>query len=79
MYWTIATEFITFFLGVLSMVADLYANAGVPDIQVCPVSISYERVLEEPLHAYELLGIPKPKESLRVRLFSAFMNDCMNR
>ena len=52
------------------MVADLYANAGVPDIQICPVSISYERVLEEPLFAYELLGIPKPKESLRVGLQS---------
>ena len=56
------------------MVADLYANAGVPDIQICPVSISYERVLEEPLFAYELLGIPKPKESLRVGLQKVFLN-----
>lgn len=48
------------------MVVDLYANAGVPNILLCPISISYDRVLEEPLFAYELLGIPKPKESLRV-------------
>lgn len=58
---------IVLFLGLLSMVVDLYANAGVPNILLCPISISYDRVLEEPLFAYELLGIPKPKESLRVR------------
>ncbi|EDO32253.1 predicted protein [Nematostella vectensis] len=52
-------------LGLLSMVVDLYANAGVPNILLCPISISYERVIEEPLFAYELLGIPKPRESLR--------------
>ena len=48
------------------MVVDLYVAAGVPNVQFCPISISYERVLEEPLFSYELLGIPKPKESLRV-------------
>lgn len=52
-------------LGLLSMVVDLYVAAGVPNVQFCPISISYERVLEEPLFSYELLGIPKPKESLR--------------
>ena len=30
---------------------------------VVPISISYERILEESLYAYELLGVPKPKES----------------
>lgn len=52
-------------LGVLSMVVDAYTNARVPDIIICPISISYDRILEESPYAYELLGIPKPKESLR--------------
>ena len=52
------------------MVVDLYANARVPDILICPISISYDRVLEESPCAYELLGIPKPKESLRVNCIS---------
>lgn len=30
------------------------------------MSISYERILEENLYAYETLGIPKPKESTSV-------------
>lgn len=38
------------------------------DITLVPVSISYDRVLEESLLAQELLGIPKPKESTKVRL-----------
>ncbi|KAK3741287.1 hypothetical protein QZH41_012585 [Actinostola sp. cb2023] len=51
--------------GLLSMVVDLYANAGVPNVLLCPISISYDKVPEESLFAYELLGIPKPRESLR--------------
>lgn len=35
----------------------------VPDVLIVPISISYDRVLEENLFAQELLGIPKPKES----------------
>lgn len=48
------------------MVLDLYANARVPDVLICPITFSYDRIPEESLYAYELLGIPKPKESLRV-------------
>lgn len=33
------------------------------DLKIVPTSISYEKVLEEQLFVYELLGIPKPKES----------------
>uniref|UniRef100_A0A671S0T2 Si:ch73-21k16.5 n=1 Tax=Sinocyclocheilus anshuiensis TaxID=1608454 RepID=A0A671S0T2_9TELE len=33
------------------------------DISLVPISISYERVLEESLLAHELLGVPKPKET----------------
>lgn len=36
------------------------------DVWAVPVSISYERVLEETLYARELLGVPKPKESTSV-------------
>lgn len=36
------------------------------DVNLVPVSISYERILEESLYARELLGVPKPKESTSV-------------
>lgn len=48
------------------MVVDLYTTVRVPDVLICPISISYDRIPEESLYAYELLGIPKPRESLRV-------------
>jgi len=60
--------FAYYIAGVLSMVVDLYTTVRVPDVLICPISISYDRVPEESLYAYELLGIPKPKESLRVRI-----------
>lgn len=34
------------------------------DIYCVPISLTYERLLEESLYANELLGIPKPKESV---------------
>ena len=34
-----------------------------PDVVLVPISVSFDRVLEESLYAHELLGIPKPKES----------------
>lgn len=34
------------------------------DIYLCPISLTYERLLEEVLYSSELLGIPKPKESV---------------
>ena len=43
-----------------------YFKAELPDVMIVPISISYERILEESLYAYELLGIPKPKESTSV-------------
>ena len=51
--------------GLLSIITDLYFTSRVPDILFCPISISYDRVLEETLMARELLGVPKPKESLK--------------
>uniref|UniRef100_A0A8D0CZM9 Glyceronephosphate O-acyltransferase n=1 Tax=Sander lucioperca TaxID=283035 RepID=A0A8D0CZM9_SANLU len=50
-------------LGLLNIVMDPFLKGEVFDVNVVPVSISYERVLEETLYARELLGIPKPKES----------------
>ncbi|XP_039272500.2 dihydroxyacetone phosphate acyltransferase-like [Styela clava] len=50
-------------LGLFSVVAEPYLKAQIYDIMIVPVSISYDRILEESLYAYELLGVPKPKES----------------
>ena len=55
------------------MVVDLYTTVRVPDVLICPISISYDRIPEESLYAYELLGIPKPKESLGVSQQTTFM------
>ncbi|XP_049858288.1 dihydroxyacetone phosphate acyltransferase isoform X1 [Schistocerca gregaria] len=49
--------------GFLTMALAPYFDGRVPDISIVPVNISYDRTLEESLFAYELLGIPKPKES----------------
>ncbi|CAB4026539.1 dihydroxyacetone phosphate acyltransferase-like, partial [Paramuricea clavata] len=56
--------------GLLSIITDLYFTSRVPDVMFCPISISYDRVLEETLMARELLGVPKPKESLKGLLSS---------
>ncbi|XP_056284815.1 dihydroxyacetone phosphate acyltransferase isoform X2 [Pseudoliparis swirei] len=50
-------------LGLLNIAMDPFLKGEVYDVSVVPVSISYERILEETLYARELLGIPKPKES----------------
>ena len=52
--------------GMLSAALESYFKAELPDIMIVPISISYDRILEESLYAYELLGIPKPKESASV-------------
>lgn len=49
--------------GLLSMILDVLFRSDVSDIQFIPISISYDRPLEENLFAYELLGVPKPTES----------------
>ncbi|ESO96500.1 hypothetical protein LOTGIDRAFT_159917 [Lottia gigantea] len=50
-------------LGMLQASLETYFKSHTPDIMIIPISISYDRVLEESLYAYELLGVPKPKES----------------
>ncbi|XP_037952281.1 dihydroxyacetone phosphate acyltransferase [Teleopsis dalmanni] len=52
-------------VGLFSMALLPYFTGEVPDITIIPISISYERVLEEQLFVYELLGVPKPKESTK--------------
>lgn len=42
------------------------------DLKIVPVGVAYERPLEEQLFAYELLGVPKPKESTKVSVFAIY-------
>ncbi|CAO1406276.1 unnamed protein product [Diamesa serratosioi] len=49
--------------GLLTMALEPYFMGELHDIKVVPISVSYEKPLEEQLFVYELLGIPKPKES----------------
>ncbi|XP_068197877.1 dihydroxyacetone phosphate acyltransferase isoform X2 [Antennarius striatus] len=50
-------------LGMMHMVLEPYFKSEVFDITLVPISISYDRVLEESLLAHELLGVPKPAET----------------
>lgn len=50
------------------MILNVFFNSEVPDIIFCPINVTYDRVLEERLFAFELLGVPKPKESTTVRI-----------
>ncbi|KAG7174565.1 dihydroxyacetone phosphate acyltransferase-like [Homarus americanus] len=50
-------------IGLLGCVSQCWLHGRLPDLAIVPISISYERTLEEKLYAYELLGIPKPQES----------------
>lgn len=52
--------------GLLKMVTDIYLNKDVPDLTLVPITISYDRVIEDFLFAREVLGVPKPKESTTV-------------
>lgn len=51
------------FSGLLSTILENLFQSSVPDIQFIPISISYDKPLEELLFVYELLGVPKPAES----------------
>lgn len=50
------------------MILKAFFLSQVPDILFVPISISYDRILEEGLFSYELLGVPKPKETTSVRI-----------
>lgn len=49
--------------GLLQTALEMFFTSRVSDVNVIPITITYDRTLEENLYAYELLGIPKPKES----------------
>lgn len=55
------------------MVLNPVINHQVTDLLIVPVSISYDRALEENLFACELLGIPKPKESTSVSIKTIYI------
>ncbi|KAK7076899.1 hypothetical protein SK128_025627, partial [Halocaridina rubra] len=50
-------------LGLLGCIMESWLRGRLPDLAIVPISISYDRTLEENLYAYELLGVPKPPES----------------
>lgn len=51
--------------GMLSTCVELYMKGHrTQDIYFVPISLTYERLLEEILYSNELLGIPKPKETV---------------
>jgi glyceronephosphate O-acyltransferase len=54
--------------GLLSVALEPYFTGQVSDVMLVPISISYDRTLEETLYSYELLGVPKPKESTSVSM-----------
>ncbi|XP_045502688.1 dihydroxyacetone phosphate acyltransferase [Colias croceus] len=49
--------------GMLAMSLMPYFAREVDDITIVPVNISYDRIMEQTLFAYEHLGVPKPKET----------------
>ncbi|XP_036916133.1 dihydroxyacetone phosphate acyltransferase [Sturnira hondurensis] len=49
--------------GLLNIVMEPFLKKEVFDTYLVPISISYDKILEETLYVYELLGVPKPKES----------------
>lgn len=53
-------------IGLLKEVARSFFECKVPDVKICPISITYERVVEESLMIRELLGAAKPPESTSV-------------
>lgn len=59
-------QYLYVFAGMMHMVLEPYFKGEVFDITLVPLTISYDRVLEESLLAHELLGVPKPKESTTV-------------
>ncbi|XP_075720461.1 dihydroxyacetone phosphate acyltransferase-like isoform X2 [Rhinoderma darwinii] len=50
-------------LGLLNVAAEPFLRGEVYDTYLVPISISYEKILEESLHVQELLGAQKAKET----------------
>lgn len=56
--------------GVLSIVAKNVLDGRIPDAQILPITLNYEKVLEGQSFTYEMMGESKVKESL-TRLIKA--------
>lgn len=63
-------------IGLFSMTLEPFLRRAVFDIMVVPVGVSYDRPVEEQLFAYELLGVPKPKESTKGLLKAFEIMEC---
>jgi glycerone phosphate O-acyltransferase len=51
--------------GMISTCIELYTkHHRIEDLYFVPISLTYEKLLEEMLYANELLGVPKPKETV---------------
>jgi glycerol-3-phosphate O-acyltransferase len=50
--------------GILSIVVKNVLEGKIPDAQILPVTINYEKVLEGTSFTYEMMGESKVKESL---------------
>lgn len=53
-------------MGILKCIVDSFLDGQnkVKDVLFIPISVSYDRLIEAPIYAQELLGIPKPKETI---------------
>lgn len=53
-----------------------FFSRDIYDVIVVPVGVAYDKLLEEVLFAYELLGVPKPRESTMVFLTISICLNC---
>ena len=51
--------------GILSIVAKNVLDGRIPDAQILPITVNYEKVLEGESFTYEMMGQSKVKESLK--------------
>jgi len=56
--------------GILSIVAKNVMEGKIPDAQILPITVNYEKILEGQSFTYEMMGESKVKESL-TRLIKA--------
>lgn len=66
-------------MGILKFIVDAFLGeqTEVKDVLFVPISVSYDQLLEAPIYAEELLGIPKPKETFSnlLKAFSSLKQD----
>ena len=50
--------------GIMKIIQQAVSEQRIPDAKIVPITLNYEKVLEEDAFLYELLGEDKIKESL---------------